>query len=87
MSIMARGSIMKKAWVYFLMVFFVSGFSIAPKDQQPEEPQQAPNPKPLLIRLTGVPSWWMCRAQSGRSQWTSWTVRWRLRLAIAYGSN
>jgi membrane-bound serine protease (ClpP class) len=42
MSIMARGSIMKKAWVYFLMVLFVSGFSIASKDQKPEEPQQAP---------------------------------------------
>jgi len=45
MSIMARGSKMKKAWIYFLMAVFVSGFSIASKEQLPEEQQLAPQPE------------------------------------------
>ena len=42
MSIMARGSKMKNAWIYFLMAVFVSGFSIASKEQLPEEQQLSP---------------------------------------------
>ncbi len=58
MSIMARGSKMKKAWIFFLMAAFVSGFSIASNEQPPEEQQATPpNPIPLLNPLTAGPSW------------------------------
>jgi membrane-bound serine protease (ClpP class) len=33
---------MQKAWIYFLMAAFVSGFSIASKEQPPEEQQATP---------------------------------------------
>ena len=42
MSVMARGSMMKKAWIFFLMAVFVSGFSIASNQQSPESPQPVP---------------------------------------------
>ncbi len=42
MSIMARGSNMKKVWIFFLLVVFVSGFSIASNQQSPEDPQTVP---------------------------------------------
>ena len=42
MGIRARGSVMKKAWIYFLMVVFVSGFAVAPYVQSKEEQQSSP---------------------------------------------
>jgi len=42
MSIMARGSMMKKAWIYFLMATFVSGFSFADNEKSPEVQQPDP---------------------------------------------
>jgi len=42
MSIMARGSMMKKAWIYFLMAIFVSGFSFADNEKSPEVQQPDP---------------------------------------------
>ena len=42
MRVMARGSRMKKAWIYFLMVVLVSGFSIASKEQPAEDRQATP---------------------------------------------
>ncbi len=42
MSIMARSSMMKKAWIYFLMVVFVSGFSFADNEKSPEVQQPDP---------------------------------------------
>jgi hypothetical protein len=38
MSVMARGSMIKKTWIFFLMVVFVPGFATALKEQQ-EDPQ------------------------------------------------
>ena len=43
MSTMARGLIMKKAWVYFLMAAFLSGFSTSAIENPSEDPQ--PNPQ------------------------------------------
>ena len=42
MSVVVRGSMMKKAWVYFLMVAFVSGFSPADNEKSSEVQQADP---------------------------------------------
>lgn len=42
MSIMARGSMMKKAWIYILMAIFVSGFSPTDNEKSPEVQQPDP---------------------------------------------
>ena len=42
MRVMARGSMMKNAWIYFLMAVFVSGFSFAANEQSPAKQQSIP---------------------------------------------
>jgi len=46
---MARGSMMKKAWIYFLMVVFVSGFSAASNQQSPEDQQAISQSEPAAV--------------------------------------
>ncbi len=57
MNIHARGSVMKKAWIYFLMVFFVSGFALGPEekpaDTQPVPPTEQIDRHAILVDLQG----------------------------------
>lgn len=42
MGTLARSSVMKKAWIYFLVVIFVSGFATASNAQSKQEQQSSP---------------------------------------------
>jgi len=57
MSIMARGSMIKKAWIYLLMVVFVPGFATALKEQQedpqPETTVESPDRRAILVDVQG----------------------------------
>ena len=49
MSIPARGSMIKNAWIYFLLAVFVSGIATALEDPQPT-PQSEITEEPLVGR-------------------------------------
>ncbi len=58
MGILARGLVMKKAWIYFLMAVFVSGFATTPdapsnKEQQSAAQSEPPGRRAILVDLQG----------------------------------
>ncbi len=48
MGILARGSVMKTAWIYFLLVIFVSGFATTPETHSEEKQQPEPRSKTTI---------------------------------------
>jgi membrane-bound serine protease (ClpP class) len=53
MSIMARGSKMKKAWIFFLMAAFVSGFSQQQLTPQSEATAESLDRRAILVDVQG----------------------------------